>query len=81
MCQGQGGGGVGCTFIINCLFLLFIIIYFVDGVGGKFAISLILWVIGVSGSRILGENAGGISVVGRCGVDCVLISHVIYVPL
>ena len=39
--------------------------------------------IGVSGYRILGGSAGGISVgslVGRCGVDCVLISHVIYVP-
>ena len=37
-----GGGGVGCNFIKKYIFLLFIIFHFVDGVGGKFAISLIL---------------------------------------
>ena len=53
-----------------------------DGVGGEFEISQLVWVIKVSGSKILGNSAGCISVRGiggRCGVDCVLISHVIYV--
>ena len=64
------GGGGGCNFFINFIFLLFMIFHFVGGVGGEFSIYQLLWVIGVSGSRILGDSIGGINIGGVGGIRC-----------
>ena len=76
-------GDVDCNFIINFMFLLVLNFHCVSWLGRKFAISQWIWGIGVSRDRILGGIIKGISVgcvKVRGGVDCVLISHGIYVP-
>ena len=77
-----GRGFVDCNFIIYFILPLFLVFHGIGGVGGEFAISQLIWEIGVSGARILGGSIRGISdgFFGvRAGVDFVNVIHFLYV--
>ena len=74
------GGVIDCNFIIN-FSLLFLVFHGVGGVGDEFAISQRIWVIGVSGSSILGGSIAIISsgcVRGNSNVNCNFIINFLF---
>ena len=76
-------GGVNCNFIINYLFLHFMVFCGVGGVGREFVISQEIWKIGVSGARIVVGRFGCIIfglIRGRGDVNCFSIIPVLYFP-
>ena len=77
----SGRGGTNCNFIINFIFLNFLVFHCVGGVGGKFSISQKIWEIGVNEAIILGRIIGGIKagcVGGKGGLYCNFIINFLF---
>ena len=68
----SGSGGLSIVTLSSIFFYIFMVFHGSGGVGGKFTISKLIWVIGVVGAIILGSSIRGISF-GCVGVGVVSI--------